>query len=862
MNSIRSLQTSDIRARRAGGRHQISSAGAHLIDGIPFGRSYLKHPRRPPISIPPRKRRRLLEEDDQEDNDWQDDEVPFASSPGQLRITAGFENSDDLFEDDDEDDEWNPSRNSESGLDNDLSSRLRSAKKGKVVQFKDGESRPENIRNGSLGAMESDSDDADFELDDCGSGEVASDTSSVSSPGSSSTSGSSSASSSSESSWNARSSNSSSGFEEDDSVTLSDHSPTNAKASVNATPSSSEVTAKKGSAPYQGTSKTHVRNKRRANKKNREWTKRIAREVQRRQEGATSVSYEPEEPQLKTRFQETISLWSNNAAQIPEFQNTIAQVAEGEASNEQIDALLTQSEDFVAQSKSESINKQSNSQIRPAQTLADDLEMRDALAKKKKNLLGALIASDAADRAPAIVRADGTAKLDSASEQQPLPGHDASQGSSLNATQDIQPPNQAPLNEEARIAVKDRSEPRQESEQRRSKLDISASRRFVFGSLGVRDPKNKEEEVKVQEKLGRKIVQLKKDPKQGSKKANQNTESVAPQHGPNTWRSQIDLKAVECCSKGVKLSTPPFPFVQRWDLQQSMQLQSKGRKRKRCGGHASLHAHEGWEYEEHPALNAVNAGNHEDQDNCIDQDDGLHSQQMLDFVQSSQVDTCEDVPAIPSNPSSLPSLEAEHCKTSMIIIFRRLECSAATCWAPQVSSFRTATINGVSMDGHPPVLHLTLAHRDRPVRGSPQYDHKGHRIYEKFEAPEELSDHDLDYESGNNGKIEVDFTELIEPRILLATTTSGSGQGVSCNTQNVVPNSVSQPQLNGFDQSQGSFASAIGNGTDGFRDDSQEYACSDKSKLLKGAASPQAAQLQESLASSAFSSVDGVPAKE
>jgi hypothetical protein len=54
---IRALKTQDLRSRRLGGRHQISSDGRHLIDGVAFGRPWLKKGGRPAVQIPPRKRR-------------------------------------------------------------------------------------------------------------------------------------------------------------------------------------------------------------------------------------------------------------------------------------------------------------------------------------------------------------------------------------------------------------------------------------------------------------------------------------------------------------------------------------------------------------------------------------------------------------------------------------------------------------------------------------------------------------------------------------------------------------------------------------------------------------------------------------
>ena len=58
-DSVRALQTSDVRARQFSGRYQITADGRHLIDGIAFGRPYQKRPKRPDVKIPPRKRRKI-----------------------------------------------------------------------------------------------------------------------------------------------------------------------------------------------------------------------------------------------------------------------------------------------------------------------------------------------------------------------------------------------------------------------------------------------------------------------------------------------------------------------------------------------------------------------------------------------------------------------------------------------------------------------------------------------------------------------------------------------------------------------------------------------------------------------------------
>ncbi|CAM1509400.1 Fc.00g031390.m01.CDS01 [Cosmosporella sp. VM-42] len=82
---IRSLLTEDLKRRRLSGRHQISTDGKHLIDGLAFGRPWLRVPRdRPSLDLPPRKRARLTYEEQQDDED-----------------DADYNVDDDLYEDDD-----------------------------------------------------------------------------------------------------------------------------------------------------------------------------------------------------------------------------------------------------------------------------------------------------------------------------------------------------------------------------------------------------------------------------------------------------------------------------------------------------------------------------------------------------------------------------------------------------------------------------------------------------------------------------------------------------------------------------------------------------------------------------------------
>ncbi|KAI6090612.1 hypothetical protein F4821DRAFT_228645 [Hypoxylon rubiginosum] len=114
---IRALEKDDNRRRRISGRHQISSDGRHLIDGIPFGRRLLRPTNdRPVVNPPPRKRPRLAYNQEDADDDFigEDSRVLLltngeslegSSGSPSVRIDADFDDADADAEDDDFDSE-------------------------------------------------------------------------------------------------------------------------------------------------------------------------------------------------------------------------------------------------------------------------------------------------------------------------------------------------------------------------------------------------------------------------------------------------------------------------------------------------------------------------------------------------------------------------------------------------------------------------------------------------------------------------------------------------------------------------------------------------------------------------------------
>ncbi|KAH7112563.1 hypothetical protein B0J11DRAFT_186558 [Dendryphion nanum] len=216
--SIRPLLTAEVRARTLTGRIQISEAGQHLVDGIPFGRPYLRAPNRPAVRIPPRKRQRLLEEDEDTLAGYQEGVAPAlilpnreetSPNPVQLRLTNG-----------------NTTRN---------------ASKNKTVTFQDplveeGDSDEEDDSDFAPGQLNSDSDASADPESNSGS-ESDSDSDSVSS---------------------AEVSDSQNSSSDDSSESSSDESDSDSNES-----SGPEVLPAKLVPPGQGRKSTQVRNKRR-----------------------------------------------------------------------------------------------------------------------------------------------------------------------------------------------------------------------------------------------------------------------------------------------------------------------------------------------------------------------------------------------------------------------------------------------------------------------------------------------------------------------------------------------------------------------------------------------------------------------
>lgn len=339
--------------------------------------------------------------------------------------------------------------------------------------------------------------------------------------------------------------------------------------------------------------------------------------------------------------------------------------------------------------------------------------------------------------------------------------------------------------------------------QRRSKLDLDSSRRMLFGSLGVRTPKTKEDETETREKLMKGFRPMKEPRFQGLAEANE----LLPVDGSaenGDWADRIVLKAVECCYEGIELNTPPFPFVQRWDPQQQggykgyegvRSRKNKKRKRNNSQFYEPNFSHEVrygqlLEYDqprsvvedpkgketaasaEIPQLAIENRGI----DVHMVQANTKSTRENDASAKDSPVGTnSEDLPVLSEDMSTYVSLTVELSSLGAIIAFKQLDMSERTSWQPRVSEYRTATVDHLMDNG---ILRMTLAQRDRP-RTQLSYDQRtGERIYSKFEMP------GLDEEEAcEDGVIELSFAELIEPKLIRPAPTESGATGQLDNQQ-------------------------------------------------------------------------------
>jgi hypothetical protein len=295
----------------------------------------------------------------------------------------------------------------------------------------------------------------------------------------------------------------------------------------------------------------------------------------------------------------------------------------------------------------------------------------------------------------------------------------------------------------------------------RPKLDLSSSRRLVFGALGVSTPKSKEDAQKISQKLMQRSLRPSLEHKMQKPDATEEPQPVTtptqePHHLSDEWKSKINLVAVDCLN-GKSITPPPYPFVQQW---------SKAKKQK------------GMRWEEEygaPQSGGSNAGS---TPSSTGSPTGFGGSSM---TLDSRLDM-DGVPHLPADMTTLKDARPEDVVCGTVLTFKQLELSAATGWQPVVSGYRTAEVEnyelpplafsalaGVSENLPPPAadgaessaqlkLDIRLARRDVP-KTKVRYDNEGYMVPSKFDMPMLLGEED-------DGRRSVRFADLIGPKVV------------------------------------------------------------------------------------------------
>ena len=335
------------------------------------------------------------------------------------------------------------------------------------------------------------------------------------------------------------------------------------------------------------------------------------------------------------------------------------------------------------------------------------------------------------------------------------------------------------------------------SQRQRSKLDLATSKRMLFGSLGLKTPKTKDEESALRERFMKDIGPTR--PVKDLVAEIEAAESGGPsgEDKGDSWKDKIELMAVECCHDDIVLSTPPFPFVQRWDPQQqgasSKKKGKKGKKRKRIDQSYDAEMHDesaipcspskiARQESYDPNMEQPQFDAHAfDQDQALEsqawskdqgvQDSAAASEQLLRETEAvatyghaevhsdPEPEDPLNLPGLPDDPTQCAQLQHQHCLAGAVIAFKRFLMSAETNWQPEISDYTVALVNELKDNG---TLVVNLARCDHPKRRAQYHKETGERLYSKFEMP----GFDEEDASIDSQRLEMPFDELISPILI------------------------------------------------------------------------------------------------
>ncbi|KIW86838.1 uncharacterized protein Z519_12624 [Cladophialophora bantiana CBS 173.52] len=283
-----------------------------------------------------------------------------------------------------------------------------------------------------------------------------------------------------------------------------------------------------------------------------------------------------------------------------------------------------------------------------------------------------------------------------------------------------------------------------ESAPKRARLDVASSRRLVFGSLGLRAPKTAEEAQALREKLSQTSRQ------QNHQKSNYDISALEPsqralvaEKNNDSWKNKLIVAAVECEEPGICLPPPPFPFEQGW-------AKPAKNKRKLRDQSQYYQSRNGWP--------------HEKDDGAVAPEVASLNYDVKPYAPSDHalltVDgNAEDVP-VRDSFDGLPELNQAQILPGAIIVYKELHVDASTNYQPEVSPYRVAEVSEVDEDG---TVHVQLTKGSMAADSQGKiYPQTGQRVHGKFELANE-DPHEVD-----DGLREISFSNMISAKLLKA----------------------------------------------------------------------------------------------
>jgi hypothetical protein len=797
--TIRALQTGDLRIRRIGGRHQITADGRHLFDGVAFGRPYLRKASRPPFPIPPRKRRKLnighgqyIEDDStvqellaasdnvvhdgadvarRELDSHKSHDQLLEDLAGQLLHDIGYESAGEGDDDESDSDFRSFDEEDEDEADMELSEELkalleddppepgdyRASEKNPVADAQQDTSHLDCTRQHKKRKRDSEDGSEKASLDlNSGSNSptipvdlVPPDQLNVNAPSVNGPSSQVGALADLADQWMA-SHDDFSGFDENapsseiGSPKITSSEPNSETSSSNSSSISESVYSSTESESESGS-----------------------------ESASTSESGSESDPDPDSSSDST----SKKDSEVIAVSTTKDQKQMGQAAKTQ-STLSAISPVHNAPGQGSNSTKKNNQRQRKRKRLialkAEGLLAPDAgfrelyafeLAESEAPVSHHLVpGNDLESTFEALKqrllerltppKADSNAGLEPSEDVLEY----APEGEShalIKGSNPVSSQSQAALNEECQNA----------KPIKRAKLDLDSSRRMLFGSLGLKTPKTPADEQLLREKLAKQG----RTPLNGrAKHIMTENDDVSGTHvstvAENTttsgdWKDKIILSAVECEVEGRLLTTPPFPFVQRWQQgnqkdQPEFQLDPKEpcnlERQQDTSTAADGLGISGPPLDGDPILEGAKL------DGAIQSQLIREAEELSNRQKSNGLDF-KDVPCI-TEINDLEALKVEDAVAGAVIAFKHLDMSKETNWQPEISAFRTAKIQEVLDDG---TLKILLAERDRTPMQALFDEYTGERVFDKFEMPVDEEDIRPD-----NGIRDVSYSDLIEPKLV------------------------------------------------------------------------------------------------